>query len=286
MANKGVLFSKSCPFEKCEVGALITRIGNVESILPTDAFILCGGKIVIAEKLDLAVSHYLGDSGEIFAGVGDVGDQRRAEKVVDTTPLQPRGVFQNLRIVFSRKAFMQLGVSKLYIHYNRVAKLGNSAKIYLLGISRGFDSAVYLPAKTAQQLDTKICLKQRLATRQSYSSAAFSIDIPMSEKPFGKVIGIPFLARHRHKVARADIEATPEFLTLLVFTTAAAKSAIQTSTLFQIKLGQRAQPLGIMAPSTTERTALEENGSPYTAAVIQSKLLDIKDYSRHQTLYS
>ena len=167
------------------------------------------------------------------------------------------------------------------MHNHKIAQVNDALKIALACVSARFNGCVNIAAKFFEQLRAKIGLQKRLSARKGNATAHCIKHRLLPAQTRGKLgsgIGLPHLT---HKILWANVQTPAKGLAIGVLAGNAAKSAIAATRRICPKLGRGREPLGVVAPRTTQRATLKKDRGANTLTIANGKFLYIKNQSVH-----
>ena len=152
-------------------------------------------------------------------------DQRRAEGVLDSALFEPRGVFKNDFVIYTRILLMLLRVCQFDVHIDEIAEGDDLLEGFSTCISRRFNSGMHLPTEHCQKPNTKIGLQKGFTSGQRNAAAHGTEEVFVFEQLFCQILGFPLHPRRADKILRADMQTPPDLLAFGVVAWLFAKPA-------------------------------------------------------------
>ena len=171
------------------------------------------------------------DRIEVFLGVGNIGDQRCTEGMLDAALFQPCGIGKDRFVIHARVLLVSLSVCQFDVHVDEIAEGDHLLEGVGICKARGFDGDVTLLFEQGQKLHAEVGLQKRFPAGQRDAAAHGVEKGLMTKQLFGKRFCLPLHPRRTDEVLRADMQTPPDLLAFGVVAGLSAKSATETTVL-------------------------------------------------------
>ena len=259
----------------------INRIGRCFQVikLSADVRVFCSGIGIVRHQLNRTFSCKHGKRGQVFARIGDPGNQGNPDHMRFAALLEMCQIAVNRRVGYPGIPAVRFIVGEFEIKQDIVHCRKDAQKCFLrrkTGGLQGDPNAVFM--QTFGKCRGKLRLQKRLSSRQR-NTAVLTEQRRGRCELFRQRAGCDLFSGNGDQTLGADVQTASVWAAVVMRTRTAADTAMIAHRLSDCQCRTGIHALGIMAPDAGQRTAFEKHGRPHARTVMDGEFLYVKDHA-------